>query len=121
MGPMAVRNSLNGADLRLLHEALTYTRKRSYRQVESVRIQGLLDRVEELLLDPDAPAQALRLSPPEQDLLAKEIPLYCEALTQRGGSVQGAREAARLREVLEIMVGGRRRWWSRWLHPGRRP
>ena len=110
---MAGRNSLSTADLRLLHETLTYARKRSYQQVESVRVQGLLERVEELLLGAHGTAHVLRLSPPEQDVLAKEVPLYCEALTQRGGSLQGAREAVRLREILEILTGSSRPWWSR--------
>ena len=106
---------LTTADLRLLHEALSYARKRAYQQAEMIRVQGLQERVEELLLGATDSPHALRLSPPEQEVLAKEIPLYCEALTQRGGSIQGTRDAARLREVLELLVGSGRPWWKRLL------
>jgi hypothetical protein len=58
-----------------------------------------------LLLDP-AGAGRLRLSPPEQAMLHREVPLYCEALTQRGGSEAGSQEARRLRELLRLLASG---------------
>jgi hypothetical protein len=127
-----IRDSLGRTDLQLLHEALTYARKRTFLPADSVRLQGVLDRVEELLLDsvvasddaandnmpspgPGTPARtvSLRLSPPEQTVLRREIMAYCEALTRRGGSPEGAREAKRLHEILEILTGAHRR--LRWL------
>jgi hypothetical protein len=105
------------ADLELLHRALAYRRKRIHEQGAAVRVQGLLDRVETLLLGGSGPP--LRLSPPEQDVLLREIPLYCEELTRRGGSEAGAAEARRLREMMEPLAGGLslqaqlKRWWRR--------
>lgn len=96
------------SDLELLHRALSYRRKRIHEPGALVRLQGLLDRVEELLLDP-AGAARLRLSPPEQALLHREVPLYCEELTRRGGSEAGALEARRLRELLRLLATGRGR------------
>jgi hypothetical protein len=101
--------TLTRADLVLLHGALAYMRKRSFQPVEAVRLQGLLDRLEELLLDSSEQAGQLRLSPPEQEVLSKEILRYCEALTQRGASSAGLEEAARLQEIRAILVPGRGR------------
>lgn len=109
---MGRMDTLTTADLRLLHEALAYARKRSFQQAEAVRVAGLLDRIEELLLHPRQGAHSLRLSPPELEVLVKEIPLYCEALTQRGASPQGAAEATRLEQILALLAG-RRPWWKR--------
>jgi hypothetical protein len=108
------RKSLTFADLQLFHEALAYVRKRSYQQADAVRIQGLIDRVEEILLETQGPVRQLRLSPPEQEVLSREIPVFCEALTGRGSSPEGAREAARLERILEALGGAARRPRSRW-------
>jgi hypothetical protein len=93
------------SDLELLHRALAYRRKRVHEPGAVVRMQGLLDRVEELLLEP-AGASRLRLSPPEQALLHREVPLYCEELTRRGAAEAGAQEARRLRELLHLLAAG---------------
>jgi len=120
-------SSLTRADLVLLHEALSYARKRVFLPAESIRLQGILDRVEELLLragagDPGVGgaedgslAVRLRLSPPEREILEKEIANYSEALRQRGGSAAGAEEAARLRLILDRIAGHRPPWWRRFL------
>ena len=109
------RQTLTRADLVLLHEALAYTRKRSFLPAETVRLQGVQDQVEALLLGGGA-SGSLRLSPPEQEVLAREIPRYCEALTQRGGSEKGTHDAARLRALLELLVpGSGGSWWRRLL------
>jgi hypothetical protein len=108
------QKSLTLADLQLFHEALAFVRKRSYQRADSVRIQGLMDRVEEILLETQGPVRQLRLSPPEQEVLAREIPVYCEALTGRGSSPEGARVAARLERILEALGGEARRPRSRW-------
>jgi hypothetical protein len=118
------RDSLNRADLQLLHEALTYARKRTFLPADSVRLQGVLDRVEELLLDSvvaarkeatqaPRPRPGLRLSPPEQVVLRREILAYCEVLTHRGASTEGSREAKRLREILDILTDSGSSW--KWL------
>jgi hypothetical protein len=111
-------SSLSPADLRLLYEALAYARRRSFAPVEGIRLQGILDRLDEILLgtgeEPQAAAEgSFRLSPPEQEVLDKQIPLYCEALTQRGASPEGAAEAARLREILQILTGRKPGSWKR--------
>ncbi len=112
MGPF--RDTLTGADLRLLHEALAYLVKRVHEPAESIRLRGLLERVEEMLVSGGRSPASLRLSPPEQRLLEREIPVYCEALTQRGGSIEGAREADRLRLMVGIRkTGSRRPWWRK--------
>ena len=108
-------DTLNRSDLELLYRALAYRRKRVHEQGAAIRLQGLLDRVEGLLLDPTGETR-LRLSPPEQALLHREIPLYCHELTRRGGSETGAQEARRLRELLRALAtGGRRSLRPAWL------
>lgn len=102
---------LTRADLELLHRALSYRVKRVHDQAALVRLRGLLDRVEALILEETVHA-SLRLSPPEQELLTRELPLYAAEMTQRGGSEQGAIEARRLEEI-ERSLAGRRRPWGR--------
>jgi len=108
------------ADLELLHRGLVFRRKRVREQVVVVRLQGLLDRVEGLLLQ-DPGRVSLRLSPPEQEILQREISLYCEDLTRRGGSLEGRREARRLESIVAGLTGVRIRrgrsapWWRRLL------
>lgn len=106
---------MSRADLVLLHEALVYTRKRSFQPVEAVRLQGLQERVEGLLLDRSANEGRLRLSPPEQEVLARELPRYCEAMTQRGGSTEGLRQAERLRQLLQLLAPQTNAgpWWKK--------
>jgi hypothetical protein len=103
---------LTRADLELLHRALSYRVKRVHDQAAVVRLRGLLDRVEALLLDP-AGTHLLRLAPPEQETLEREMPLYAAEMTQRGGSIQGAAEARRLVEITQVLTGRRRPWWRR--------
>jgi hypothetical protein len=116
-------HSFTRADLDLLHRALAYRRKRIHELAGVVRMQGLLDRVEELILREDV-SPVLRLSPPEQEMLRREIPLYCRELTGRGASEAGAGEARRLQELVALLAGAkfprtaRPRWWRRLL--GRR-
>lgn len=112
-------HGLTRADLDLLHRALSYRAKRVHDQAALVRLRGLLTRVEALLLD-ETGRLSLRLAPPEQETLCRELPLYAEEMTQRGGSEQGAREAKRLRELVVVMAGGGRRsglsrLWRRFL------
>jgi hypothetical protein len=97
---------LTRADLELLHRALSYRVKRVHDQAALVRLRGLLGRVETLILE-EAVQSSLRLSPPEQELLARELPLYAAEMTQRGGSEQGAVEARRLAEINSILSGRR--------------
>lgn len=108
-------DKLTRSDLQLLHEALAYARKRSYRQASAVRVQGVLERVEELLLAPESGRRSLRLSPPEQEVIEREVPIYCDALTQRGGTLQGVQESERLRWIVTFLTGARDRtsWWRR--------
>jgi hypothetical protein len=107
---------LTRADLELLHRALSYRAKRVHDQASLVRLRGLLERVESLILD-EAVQSTLRLSPPEQELLARELPLYAAEMTQRGGSEQGAIEARRLAEITGTLTGRRGPGWRRL--PGR--
>ncbi len=107
--------SLDRRDLQLLHEALTYLAKRSFQPADAVRIHGLQERVEDLLLDAEAGPSSLRLSPPEQDVLARAIPVYCDALTQRGGSLQGSAEAERLRWIVRRIAPAPGAWWRKLL------
>jgi hypothetical protein len=104
---------LTRADLELLHRALTYRVKRVHDQVALVRLRGLLDRVEGVILEDAEGTPSLRLSPPEQELLTRELPLYAAEMTQRGGSEQGRMEARRLSEMLRILTGRRRSGWRR--------
>ena len=105
------------ADLELLYETLLYLRKRAFQPADAVRIQGILDRVEELILKGTEFGGSLRLSPPEQEALRREIPRYCEALTQRGAAADGARVARRLRDLLNLLAPDTRprTWWKRFL------
>ena len=103
-------------DLQLLREALVYRRKRALPPGDAVRLRGVLDRVEELLLSPQGSRLALRLSPPEQELLRREVPFYREALTQRGSSGQGEHLADRLDSLVAELTGanlGARGLWNR--------
>ncbi len=102
---------LTREDLELLHRALAYRVKRMHDQAALIRLRGVLGRVESLLLAEDLQA-SLRLSPPEQEALARELPLYAAELTQRGGSERGSLEARRLAEI-ERRLSGRRRPWGR--------
>ena len=102
---------LTRADLELLHRALAYRIKRVHDQAVLVRLGGVLGRVESLLLAEDLRV-SLRLSPPEQEALARELPLYAAEMTQRGGSETGAIEARRLAEI-ERRLSGRSRPWGR--------
>ncbi len=137
-------DTLSRGDLELLRRALVFRRKRVHDQAALVRLQGILDRVEALVLDQGQasalPAEearsageatsrsrsgsgALRLSPPEVDLLGREIPLYCAEMTGRGSSPAAVAEAGRLDELLRLLAGRRRRsgmagrLW-RWLRRG---
>ena len=109
------QNPWSRTDLELLYEALLYLRKRVFQPADAVRLQGLLDRVEEMILRSAEDELSLRLSPPEQEVLRREAPRYYEALTQRGGSAEGARSAARLRSLLDALAPepGLKGWWTR--------
>ncbi|MEZ4649749.1 MAG: hypothetical protein R3E97_13380 [Candidatus Eisenbacteria bacterium] len=107
--------TLTRADLELLHESLTYMRKRVFEQAEVVRVRGMIERIEDLLLD--APERAhFRLSPPEIETLERQVRAYCEAMTQRGASAE-ARDRARQLERLSARIAGRSEgrgsWWRR--------
>lgn len=109
------QRTLTRADLELLHEALSYMRKRVFDQAELVRVRGMIARIEDLLLG--APDRArFRLAPPEVETLDRQIRAYCEALTQRGASVE-SRDRARRLEHLGARItgrsGGRSAWWRR--------
>ncbi len=92
-------------DLQLLHEALVYRRKRALSPGDAIRLRGILDRVEGLLLSPPDAQLSLRLSPPEQELVRREVPRYREALTQRGSSREGPRLADRLDVIVRRLTG----------------
>lgn len=105
---------LTRADLELLHEALSYMRKRVFDQVELVRVRGMITRIEDLLLDSPEHAH-LRLAPPELETLERQASAYTEAITQRGASAE-ARDRARELERLVVRIvgtGGPRGWWRR--------
>ena len=102
---------LTRADLELLHRALLYRLKRVHDQAALVRLRGLLGRVEALIIE-ESVQPSLRLSPPEQELLARELPLYAAEMTQRGGI-----EARRLAAINGILSGRRGPGWRRL--PGR--
>ena len=101
------------SDLELLHEALSYMRRRVFDQAESVRIKGVLDRIEEMLLDPTPEPRLLRLSPPEQEAMERQIESFCVELTQRGASQRGRDQAARLRGLTGSNAGSASGW--RWI------
>lgn len=117
-------DSLTRDDLELLRRALVFRRKRLHEPAARVRLDGLLDRVEALVLEqgrsrnqpeaaPSGPEAAdgpagpgvagLRLSPPEVDLLRREIPLYVAEMTGRGSSPAARQEAARMRGILAAL------------------
>lgn len=105
------------SDLRLLHEALQYRARRVREPGESVRLVGLLDRVEELLLDRGNEPRSLRLSPPEQEVLVRQVLAYCAELTGRGASQLGRTQALELKGLVERVSPGRLRkkpWWRFW-------
>ena len=99
---------MNRDDLQLLHEALVYRRKRALSPGDAIRLRGILDRVEGLLLSPPGVRLTLRLSPPEQELVRREVPGYREALTQRGSSGEGSILANRLDELVFRLSGSER-------------
>src|SRR5690606_3613918 len=99
------QRSLTRPDLELLHEALSYMRKRVFDQAESVRIKGVLDRIEEMLLDPTTERRLLRLSPPEQEAMERQVESFCVELTRRGAWQQGREQAARLRALVGSNAG----------------
>ncbi len=92
-------------DLQLLHEALVYRRKRALPPGDAIRLRGILDRVEGLLISPPGTQLSLRLSPPEQELVRREVPKYREALTQRGSSREGRYLADRLDRLVRRLSG----------------
>ncbi len=105
------------SDLKLLHEALRYRVKRVFEPAESVRLTGILDRVEELLLNRTAEARGLRLSPPEQDVLARQVLAYCAELTGRGASEVGRQQAMQLKRLVVTISPRsvpRKPWWRFW-------
>jgi hypothetical protein len=95
---LAGQRGLTRSDLELLHEALSYMRRRVFDQAEGIRLKGVLDRIEEMLLEPVPEARALRLSPPEQEAMERQVETFCQELTQRGASQQGRAQADRLRQ-----------------------
>lgn len=100
---MTVPGPLPREELSLLLEALRYQSRRVREPVEAVRLRGLVDRLEEMLLasvETPAVGGALRLSPPEQEVLLRQVDSYCEELTRRGASLAGRDEARRLRAIL---------------------
>jgi hypothetical protein len=99
-----VDDSFTRADLELLHVALSYMRKRIFDQGESVRVTGMIERIEDLLLAQPGEAQNLRLSPPEQGVLRRQVFAYCDELTHRGAATEGREQAKRLREIVERMT-----------------
>jgi len=108
------RDSLTMEDLQLLHEALSYARKRTWQPAEQIRLQGVLDRVEAMLLRSPEAQTSLRLSPPEQEVLEAQVQRYCEAMTQRGASPRGRHEVKRLEHLLGLLGARRAPWWQRW-------
>lgn len=110
-------STLGLADLKLLYEALQYRARRVREPGESVRLAGLVDRVEELLLGRGAEPRNLRLSPPEQEVLARQVLAYCAELTGRGASQLGRSQAQELKVLIERVSPGRLRkkpWWRFW-------
>ncbi|MBK8232775.1 MAG: hypothetical protein IT349_08705 [Candidatus Eisenbacteria bacterium] len=104
-------------ELKLLHEALAFRAKRVFDPAESVRLRGLLERVEDILLAPPDARPALRLSPPEQEVLVRQVLGYCAELTGRGASQLGREQAARLRQLVDRIAPGtlrKRPWWKFW-------
>ncbi len=100
---MTAPGPLPREDLGLLLEAARYQSRRVREPVESVRLRGLVDRLEEMLLasaESGVSGGALRLSPPEQEVLLRQVDSYCEELTGRGASLTGREEARRLRSIL---------------------
>ena len=104
--------TLTRCDLQLLHEALSYMRKRVFDQAELVRLKGVIDQLEDLLLDKDG-EPLLRLSPPEQDVLERQVEGYCAELTGKYASRDGRQQASRLRGLVERLGGRRRKNWVR--------
>lgn len=106
---------LTRADLELLHEALSYMRKRVFDQAETIRVRGMVERIEDLLLD--SPERAhFRLAPPELETLERQVGAYCEALTQRGASTEAREQARELGGLVARIVGrpaGKTSWWRR--------
>ncbi len=99
-----VDDSFTRGDLELLHAALSYMRKRIFDQGEAVRISGMITRIEDLLLAEPGEAQNLRLSPPEQGALRRQVFAYCEELTHRGASEEGKGDATRPRSLVERLT-----------------
>lgn len=94
---------LEQSDLGLLHEALAFMARRVFDPGESERVRALLDRFEELILNPAA-ERSLRLSPPEQEVFARQIESYCRELTARGASREGRVQAERLRRIIGFLA-----------------
>ncbi len=97
--------ALTRRDLESLHEALTYMRKRVFEPGELVRVRGMIQRLEDILLDQPESAR-FRLSPPELETLDRQLAAYTEAMTQRGAS-QESRDQAREIQALRTRIGGR--------------
>ncbi|MEZ4653411.1 MAG: hypothetical protein R3E12_07380 [Candidatus Eisenbacteria bacterium] len=110
---MGRQRSLTRSDLELLHEALSYMRRRVFDQAESVRIKGVLDRIEEMLLDPTTEPRFLRISPPEQEAMERQVESFCVELTHRGAPEAGRQQASRLRRLIGAGAGSSRLGWFR--------
>lgn len=104
--------SLRRQDLQLLHEALSYMRKRVFDQAEQVRLKGLVERLEDLLLE-SAGSTRLRLSPPEQEVLERQVEAYCTELTGRYAAESSRAQADRLRSLVGLFVPRSRKSWVR--------
>ena len=106
---------LTREDLELLHEALSYMRKRVFEQAETIRVRGMVERIEDLLLD--APERAhFRLAPPEIETLERQVLAYRGALTQRGASTEARERARQLDRLVARIVGrsaAKSSWWRR--------
>lgn len=120
---MSRRDPLLLSDLELLREALVYRSKRVFLQGEAVRLHGLTERVLDLLLESAGGKRALRLSPPEQEVMARQVEAYCAELSGGMASPENRDEAARLRRIVGILApnapgapgAAKRSWWRRWL------
>ena len=109
------KGTLTRTDLELLHEALTYMRKRVFEQAEVVRVRGMIERIEDCLLGASERAP-FRLSPPEIETLERQVRSYCDATTQRGASAEARDRAKQLERLVARIAGrseGRGSWWRR--------
>jgi len=93
-------------ELALLHEMLAYAVKRTYSAGEKVRLQDILGRIEERLLESGGAVRPFGVTAPEAEAFSQACETFCEALEAPFSAEVSRRKAARVKELVGRFKGG---------------